>query len=154
MFESLDRSPPLFSSLIAVGKGRRHSVNREARRMWSSAQGVKKKGGDDDEDLDVRIPSFTDADLDDPELLAELQGLAAEVSPVKASIKKQVKISAVKTKQAPVADDEDEDIDAVLLNVANLDLGDVQHAEFTDHDMNDPELLVSLIFDNKYLQLM
>lgn len=125
--------------------------------MWASAPRAKKGDDDDLEGLAVRTPSFTEADFNDPDLLAELQELAGLNSPAPkplAAVTKptaSAKVPPTKARPSPIPHD-DENIEAVLLSVANLSI-DVQHTEFTDHDMSDPELLVRPVCALYYLIL-
>jgi hypothetical protein len=90
--------------------------------MWTTKTSKPKPPSPIEADIHVE---FTDADLEDPSLLAELQGLMGTEKPVaKAAPKPSAK--AVNVDEILSALPKDEDI----------------KVEFTEKDMQDPELLV------------
>jgi hypothetical protein len=85
--------------------------------------------------------TLTDADLNDPSLLAELRALSGEpVSPIK---------RAQQSPSLPKVDVEPsiplhQDVEALVSSIPLHDDEDV-HVELTEADMNDPHLLVLLL---------
>ena len=90
---------------------------------------------------DLPAVHFSEADLEDPELLAELQGLI-EPTPVRASKKPENtnKIPPVKPKPKSNEDEIEEKVQQALA-VLPADDGEVE-VHFDEKDMHDPELLV------------
>ncbi|KAJ3313472.1 Coiled-coil and C2 domain-containing protein 1B [Boothiomyces sp. JEL0838] len=77
---------------------------------------------------------FSDADLNDPDLLAELAAMTVEEQP------KPAKQKVVKEK--PVM--ETVDVDSILASIPVVEAEEDVHVDFTDEDMNDPHLLAEL----------
>lgn len=92
-------------------------------------------------DEDLPVVQFNEADLEDPELLAELHGLIAEhPRPTKTVSKSPKSASAIpksKTNKAEIETKLHEALTAIPADVEDVEV------EFDDKDMNDPELLVS-----------
>nr|KAJ3421690.1 Coiled-coil and C2 domain-containing protein 1B [Polyrhizophydium stewartii] len=102
-----------------------------------------------DLDLDLPEPSFTDDDLNDPSLLAELAALSGPAPAPKARVAQPAAArpaTAAARAPAPVAAKAaaaEPDVLAAELHVPERFDEDV-HVEFTDQDMNDPHLLAEL----------
>ena len=88
--------------------------------MWSKSS---KKSPAAQEEEDIHI-SFTDADLNDPSLLAELQNLVESSSPTQSSVPKPVK--------APIS----------VPDITPESIEEDIQVQFDDKDMQDPQLLV------------
>ncbi|KAJ3325412.1 Coiled-coil and C2 domain-containing protein 1B [Boothiomyces sp. JEL0866] len=77
---------------------------------------------------------FSDADLNDPDLLAELAAMTLESQP-KVTMQKEVKLE---TRVEPV------DVDNILASIPVVEVEEDVHVVFTDEDMDDPHLLAEL----------
>jgi hypothetical protein len=121
--------------------------------MWSSTKNNKKHLHSSSHEDSSVSPKFTEADLEDPELLAELHGLIqleSSTSPTM-TVKQPTYKGAHQTvtKEQVTINKEETNIELdeeVVQMLSNLPLQNEDvHVELTDKDMEDPELLASFI---------